>query len=619
MIRRVRRAARSTAGQSLTSEAAASWVATQLRAVCADTLRWPSHEGAVRRRVGQLAAGVYPELLRRGYEIPLSVVVDLAELYRLGPKFLFVRPAGWPVPPELAVQYCQVLNELARGGRLHSIIKAVRAAAQHWARLSKRGIASLPHPGPGENGESRGLATFVSLVADAMLRNAGVILEPQIPPAIRKELLAGVVPPAGESPSIDRRSARFLESFLGRVMLSGRDNGRARPFTAALCESGAVLLTLAGFYAPAGAEGLDLPVLQASLDYAPLQLTADEARRYQRFRQSLIPREDLRSRSPECGNHGITRKGTLFSALRSYLARDEFVDLMYLKKLLYFNRYAFRQEPHRVLLLWVIDRGAGMHALTPVGLRRDAVARRLAAYLIEDAARYFADVPAMTLHLGVAAHGVEGGAARVWCVAPPESELRRAPSAASGRGGRGEVWLPKLEGFLTQFYMREPRWPVPRQRRRREGGATPAASHTAAHRSRRPPDYWRDQPYGQALDCLMREVNRAAAAQSVDTASRLFDACCVTLVGPGSALPIEPGAQDGEILSFLRRFSAQPALEYIICGERGVRWRAWPRRSGGPAAGEEPGEEAYDLRAPHESGIRHAVWRDLLARLHTLK
>ena len=66
----------------------------------------------------------------------------------------------------------------------------------------------------------------------------------------------------------------------------------------------------------------------------------------------------------------------------------------------------------------------GSGAPTPVGLRRDAVARRLAAYLIEDAARYFADVPAMSLRIGVATHG--GGPAGTAHASPAdESALRR--------------------------------------------------------------------------------------------------------------------------------------------------------------------------------------------------
>lgn len=564
-----------------------AWLRIQRDALCAPPAAVERTNAGCSRFV-HVAATAYASLVRAGYEIPLSMAVDLACLYLDETLEEFRPPPSWPaaVGPELARRYCRSLNGSdARCALRRTVVKA------RMARLTDRGEGPSRHGG--------GLCTFLELVAGGLYQRA--IPEPlphDVREAFRKnsteqlaELAAAVTRSEGTSrPAVGGPDGEALAQFLGQLFPTDEaaDPG---PFTQAFEGPARTPLAVAAAQVPAGAEGLDLPLLQAALEYRPLPLTVTANERWQRFRQMLSPRQLRRSRSPECGNHGISTRGKPTAALRSHMARHDFLERVYLKQVPYIDRRAPRQVPHRVLVAWVLDQGVRLQTRVAGSRRRCSLARQLAASVLEDAARYFADTPALELWAAVVFHNGERQDWRYRVIDLPNPVLRTAPAAAPPRRGSAgiEGWLPNVHGFLPYFFLREPIWPD-----------TPV---------RGVPSEWADERAPSHRRALMALRGVAAAVElwaPEPTDDHLFDLCHVSLV-----VPAEETADDGidweRDQHAVAALAASPVLNYLVCGEREARWVTSPRaHTSEPAP--EPG---YD-----QAGLRLAAW-DLL--LHSLE
>jgi hypothetical protein len=250
------------------------------------------------------------------------------------------------------------------------------------------------------------------------------------------------------------------------------------------------------------------------------------------------------------------------------------------------------------------------------------VSRRLASYLLEDAVRYFAGVPALDLSVTVVTHNGSAGDLRLWWAVPPAHDLVQTAAVNSPGRQLAQAWLPRLEGFLANFYVREPDWSAAKPG---GTGVAPSSAQDEAGVAALPPGqsngYWSHQAHGRALQVAMHKVEACLRAESTVSAGKALDFCHVTFHGPAGSLPVEPSPCDGGVLAFLHRFAARGGISYVLCDEKEALWRSHPRWSQGPERQRIAPlvHEAYDLRPPHESPIRRTAWDHLLDGLRALK
>jgi hypothetical protein len=453
---------------------------------------------------------------------------------------------------------------------------------------------------PGETKATAGLLTFLELCAAGLCRDSLLV---SMPDEVRVALVQGNIVVPSEKGQVDKQAVEFLSSFL-RALFPNAPNGQEdlpRTFGQAFEREASSLLTVSSAHVAAGAEGLDLPVLQACLNYQPISLTDIQAARYKHLRRTLSPRQNRSARSPECGNHGITTKGNETAVLHSYLARDDFIERVYLHQVLYWDRYAAQLEPHRVLLAWILDRGRAMQARTPTGQRRDAVARQLAAHLLEDAVRYFNAVPALDLRVAVLLHnGERREGLRGRMITPPPELLRQAPSAETFSKAKCRAWLPKVDGFLPHYLLREPIWPEANGDNQRNPFARTNQDM---------------KPYRRALEVLTKVAGLLSDEQTEAGVTYVYDLCHVVAFGTAEELPSQADVKEcGDTLRCVSRIAARASVNFFACGSEAVTFRTWP-----PLAAKHFSncqEENYtDL---HDGSIRRVAWDDLLERLWTL-
>jgi|SRR5215813_1708750 len=558
------------------------WLSTQWRAACA-----PERIGNGRDYRPVVTGKIYPRLWQAGYPLPLNIVLDLSYLFLSGQTHRLEGKAKTENGQEIT-GYRQAINEEVAKGPLR---RAIREARRNL--VSKR--RSSPSSSAGETDEMMaGLPTFLELVAAELFRERAVLdfFDSQdmsksdrgfIPAQVWNALLAGPIEFSGPEGKVNQQALGFMQGFWNSLLgASGREPEPL--FGRVFSEEAYMLLAAAGVRASAGTEALDLPVLQACLNYQPLGLNDERRNRYERLRRTLSMRDSRSSRAPEFGNFGVTTKPNPTAILRSHLARENFVYYYYLKQALYFQRYRPQQEPHQALLAWLIDRGELMQrrVATPHGERRDALARQIAAYLIEDAVRYLRSLPAIELCAVVLFHNGESDPKKyrglpihidqsALAEAPPvELKSKVAPATAQSNGhkpgGRPDVespiWLPKVKSFLPEYFLREPWQEASRLPfNRKAGGDEPPAGPNPAGRY--------VQAFRQLADVahiLRREMTAADAAHS-------FDLCHLSVFGPDERLPVK------EMVAALRSFyswSALTGLSVFAFGNSSITYGAWP-------------------------------------------
>ncbi|MCC2668129.1 MAG: hypothetical protein K0Q72_600 [Armatimonadetes bacterium] len=339
-----------------------SWLAGEYAAICAPPpLLRTELDGE--SRWAFVCGQLYPRLLRLGCDLPLSVVADLTLMFLEGGRLYYECRHGWPLSdePALGQTYCRALNTAAAHGALRGAIDGARRAAQQHPRAA----AATNTDGGAGSPMARACAVFVEIMAAALSRRAP---ELELPARVRSHLVR-LDPSARDLPRLAQGDAG-AKAFLKRCLTTWGDlsDTLVEPFGRAT----AAYLIRGAARAPEGPAGLDLPLLQGSLDYQALVLTARQRTRVRYLQRTLTPLEQQSARSPELGNHDISRKGSPTAVLRSDLARPYFMERVALKQVLYFDRYAAQQAPHRLLLAWVVEVGRAMYERTPPagGIRR---------------------------------------------------------------------------------------------------------------------------------------------------------------------------------------------------------------------------------------------------------
>ena len=207
-----------------------------------------------------------------------------------------------------------------------------------------------------------------------------------------------------------------------------------------------------------GGSGLDLGLLKHCLEYTPSR-TFSRAVSAQRppGKERLQGGPIQSSKSPETGNRGIATKGGATSILRSHLARDDFMERAMLKQLLYYDRRTPRFRPRRMTAAWVIDLGRRMRTRGCTGSRRDTIARMVVARLVEDCVRHFGNFCRLHTTIAVALHHREKDRLHCRIVVPRRRNLTSAPPPCPlPKTATESPWLPKIDGFLPYFFLREP-------------------------------------------------------------------------------------------------------------------------------------------------------------------
>ena len=539
-----------------------SWLATLHKAVCATA----QPEGLAER----VLEVEYPRLLKAGYDLLPNVAVDLACLYQLGERAHFKAPTGAFVRQELFGPYCACLNAAGGEGPLH---RAIRRA--HTLRSLSNG------EGASEDGQRLpGLSSFLQLAARLLPRAGGSTrgadeLWRQVREVRREAWDGKLVKDALRLHARDTDALRMLEDFLKDF--SGEEL-RAAPEAEGL-------LTLALARAPAAVEGLDMALLQSCLDYSPLELDDPGTRRLPVA--AIRPKETRRSRSPEGGNHGMDRKGPATAVLRSYLARDDFVERYHRHEVLYFQRYAPQLEPRRILLAWVVERGDAMCVRISGGnLRLDTAALRLVAASMEDAVRHLVRFPVLELHVTVILHNGEAGADLRGALLEPTWDELRFVAGINSR--KGELWLPRLSAFMPQFFLREPDWP---------------------HHD----PFEKTPPNASACERALKLICLAPFRAEMDTldGGPAFDLAHVSLLGREERLPAE-GAERRRLLQALNYVSGAAGLHAFTFDETRIGWSPWPPLRDDPAARPADG---YGYGADDMERLRRGFWNDLVGRL----
>ncbi|MEE8524852.1 MAG: hypothetical protein V3T72_13030 [Thermoanaerobaculia bacterium] len=513
-----------------------------LNAACAPRQLLKKHFAAVADRL-------HPRLLHRGFDdLPLSVLADLSCLFVEGANVDYQVPSAPPVAAELLQAYCHRLRQAtAHNQPLRRLVDhARRSMAGAWSWSNATAVGAL--------------LTFLERAGGFFPSSAG---------------LAG-------RPESDQVAVRRLLGFLTALA--------KRPAMAPPSEIDE-LLFVADVRRRAASEGFDLPLLDACLGYSLLELEPDQERRYRQLLRTISPRLNHSARSPECGNHGITNRGNLSAVLRSFLARDDFAERLEMGQVLYFERFAGRLEPRRVLLVWIIERSPEMQRrVAGLSLRRETAALRLAAATLEDTVRYLRDQEALDLRIAVLLHdgGRSASGVRGLYLEPPPEVLALAPDTDSGQ----PAWLPRVNGFWPDFFLREAVWP-------HEGEGPGRRAHR--HLDGRVTVGSESPAYLRALGALPgRSPGSAGETPGEDSA---FDLRHAFVFGPESDLPaaVDHGGR------VLRGWNS---INYVAFGEQEIRWSARPRLRYAPRSVAAP----YDPRAV-EDAPRRACWNDLCGRL----
>ncbi len=537
-------------------------MAAQVRSVCVTI------SASERDHFWQRIRPIYRDLLLAGYEIPLCLVLDLAILYEYGSDSTIYPSSQWPAANKndshLANLYCGALRQGMQGSNIQGIMKA--GSAQSGKR----------HPD--------GVRTFLEVAASGLCRivqeqsdvdgRPRAEVDRDVLAAIRDGKLSSLsnrwsdlcslkIPDPPEEPSY-WRSVDFRDLFL-KHLLQGRIE---KPFTFAFSEEARRQLVRIGGTTPRGAEGTDLLTLQACNGYAEIEMSRDQEGRYQHLRRVLSAGRPHSSRSPDTGNHGIRRNGSPSSVLRTVLVHDDFIDRIYLKQAFYYDRRSTRQEPHRLLMGWILDQSLLMKELTEGGIGTDTRARQITAYLLEDAARMVGDIPAIDLQVAVTLYDSRNN--RNWPRVLPVSreELRVVAERARNTDSNaltGRAWLPNLRNFVPDFFLRTPSWP----------------------------DRY---PARQAKNLNDRDSLRNAIKELFNQASMLplgggtgttkpFHVCCLTVIGA------DGGVQSGELTNIVPPGRADRIiLCRINCGKEGMSWDRSPATVRSRA---DPSSEAY--------------------------
>ena len=251
----------------------------------------------------------------------------------------------------------------------------------------------------------------------------------------------------------------------------------------------------------------------------------------------MRPRFDHDSRTAEFGNHGITQKGPITAVLRSYLARDDFFERLYRGDLLYFQRFAPKKRPLRVLAAFVLERAGSPRAMNAHGKRTEAATFELAAALMEDylhAASALPEIDARALAIAHNGHSCE----EFTLTSMPVGEFEQASLAALRKDTQNGA-VPSLAAFFPDFFLSEPDWA-------RRGGLP--------HRGRA-----EDSSVNRAFVMLRQQAATLGAERSD------FDLVCVTLFG--SRMPQRPE----ELLRILAPIGKSFALHVCSCEPRFIR------------------------------------------------
>jgi hypothetical protein len=540
----------------------APWLSTMVANACAANVQDPAFAGRVLDRC-------YAPLLQKGRFPAPGAVIDLAHLFVEAEDALFEPPAWLKgEAAEGARRYCRFLNDPEIAPALHRAARRLKLARRMGAPdAGTARSAGFARPGPLD-----GLGCFIETAAP---------------------LLPALGTPAGAS-DLYRRWPATLDA----VLLSARaDDAAARHAIEAFFLQCArdgfgdydevlTLLAIAATRAERGDTGVDLPLLDSCLRYAPPDDDDVAARR--RVMSSVRPRDDRSTRAREVGTHGIGRSGSITSVLRSFLARDDFEERLVRHELLYLQRHAPKLEPVRVLVAFILECGPAMRVRAAVtGVRRSLAGRRLVARLLEDVVRRTAEVPALDLRPALVLHnGRDGAESRQRVLFLTARESANLAAAVAGP----ESWLPHWRLFMPTFFMNDVGWDAPQDRPNGESGVA---------------------------RCLL--TLRAAFAgldvfQSASTGA--FDLAFAVVVGDGSLdHPDGDGAsRPSQWLRSLSTLAAAPVLHSLRAGDDGFAWDCLPS----PVAEPTGVRRLFGYDADAERQVRRVLWDDLVSRLGAL-
>jgi hypothetical protein len=135
-------------------------------------------------------------------------------------------------------------------------------------------------------------------------------------------------------------------------------------------------------------------------------LFEDDRQDKRSFTKRTLASNNTKSRQPEGGFQEIGLQGQISHLLKSQLGvLDANPGLFYYKLynhgLLYYMNTASRYRPMRMFVAVVVDMGPGTRNYVPELGYRNALARELAAYLIEDTCRYVAPLEGVTLDISI--------------------------------------------------------------------------------------------------------------------------------------------------------------------------------------------------------------------------
>ena len=536
---------------------------------------------------------VYPHLLRRGYSLPLNVVMDLTCAYLDGLAIDFQSPQTWPdaVCKDMADSYCTALREANYRGELRETITQCRNSRQKQQRSDDDETTDQFHLRLGETVETAGLLTFLELAA------AELHIEPPngygyhgsstVGSKVSK-ITGSEYATLQDNGSSDSAAIQWIRCFLERYF-GDQSTGEGNPFSQIFGCLRQTLLASSGAETTGGADGLDYPVLQACFDYEPIKLSPEQAEKWLHLRRTLRARESRSDYSSASGYHGIETKGSITAIIRSHLGREDFVDRVYLNQVLYFDRHAPRKEPRRVLLLWIIDRGANMQVRTPGLYRRDTAARQLVAWMLEDAVRHFADLPVLDLRVAIVMH--DGGTDMIRYNAkfqPPPEVIARAPSPLKKNNA---IWMPKVPGCIWMYFLRQPIW------LQCEKARTAAASKLPAHH--------------RMMALLPKIIRPPSLTIPFDDERHAYDFCNITVVGPSSEIQTS-GPDVVRAARLVSRIAAHTLVSYMLFDERNITWVSPGRMSDTAEA-----EDDY-RKLPLDGSVRYAAWNTLVKQLSAL-
>lgn len=576
-----------------------SWLDTQMLMLC-----WSGELRQEPTFYQMILCDVYPELLAKGYEIPLSIVLDISCLAYFGPytKLEIVNEATSKDKTinRLRRSYLIAINRAIQEGIFGKILEEVFLFIRDLYEKEKDNV---------EKQIAKILLAFWEVLLFCWWKNPDLAIglnKSTLEKKIGNEYLLRRELEMDDELASNPSAVTHLKSFL-QALFSGKKEEQEQIFNDVFQDEMYAMLATAG----PDIHRIDTLLVQICASLQGLELSEDQAGKYRLRIESLVSRKI--ARWVVGGNNGLTNRGPLTAVLRSELAKPmKLFQIRYaLKQLQYYDRYKPEKIPDGVVIVCYVNVGQDMKERTNGEIPFHSLSKGVAAALLEDMVRFYFPLEAINLRMAIVLHNGESGRKlRTRMFIPNLADLQRAPTFGEGKSSESGKWFTRIRASRPAYFFYHQEWDIPA---------------------------YYDEPYWKAGKPEKYQVPELADSIHHQLALTFMRDCPIFV--PGIGLPnikllhsividhaanIEPNKSDLalQIPASGLDVAADASVNTISVDSKQFIWECWP----GSHAGilnekreiplEEPPQQALKKLIPQQ--LRMYVWNDVLDRLSQL-